>query len=321
MGDLRAGTGGSDVAQPTGKRVARHAAEQVADQPYVGRRVARARPGPARRRSHRSGRRRADPPRARRRPPPRRRGRRPRPVADARRSSAVGRAVPVRDRAPSFVAPPEPPFPVVPDVEIAGRRAPVAGAVAREHRARPRVADAPTFEPARPFALHHPRGAPGRDRAGRATSRLPPPIPTSPARRAPRRRPATRRPAAAVARRRVPDPAAERAPADGRRDPRPLGRRRPPGDAPRPRRAAAAHHLAPASALSGSSAVASANLLGGRGTVVSRELRPAPGRRRRAGQAARPRPSRRSPPRRRSRPPKIKLHQWVLPGRAPASTT
>ena len=46
MGDLRAGTGGSDAAQPTGKRIARHSAEQVADQPYVGRRVA-ARPVPA----------------------------------------------------------------------------------------------------------------------------------------------------------------------------------------------------------------------------------------------------------------------------------
>ena len=42
MGDLRAGTGGSTVAQPTGKRVARHSAEQVTDQPYVGRRVAAA---------------------------------------------------------------------------------------------------------------------------------------------------------------------------------------------------------------------------------------------------------------------------------------
>ena len=40
MGDLRAGTGGSTVAQPTGKRVARHSAEQVTAQPYVGRRVA-----------------------------------------------------------------------------------------------------------------------------------------------------------------------------------------------------------------------------------------------------------------------------------------
>ena len=40
MGDLRAGTGGSRVAQPTGKRVARHSAEQVSEQPYVGRRVA-----------------------------------------------------------------------------------------------------------------------------------------------------------------------------------------------------------------------------------------------------------------------------------------
>src|SRR5215218_6789214 len=48
MGDLRAGTGGSDVAQPTGKRIARHSAEQVTDQPYVGRRVAAA---PGRRRA------------------------------------------------------------------------------------------------------------------------------------------------------------------------------------------------------------------------------------------------------------------------------
>src|SRR4249919_2267156 len=48
MGDLRAGTGGSTAAQPTGKRVARHSAEQVTDQPYVGRRVA---PQPGRRRA------------------------------------------------------------------------------------------------------------------------------------------------------------------------------------------------------------------------------------------------------------------------------
>ncbi len=48
MGDLRAGTGGSTVSQPTGKRVARHSAEQVTDQPYVGRRVA---PQPGRRRA------------------------------------------------------------------------------------------------------------------------------------------------------------------------------------------------------------------------------------------------------------------------------
>jgi murein DD-endopeptidase MepM/ murein hydrolase activator NlpD len=40
MGDLRAGTGGTDATQPTGRRVARHSAEQVSDQPYVGRRVA-----------------------------------------------------------------------------------------------------------------------------------------------------------------------------------------------------------------------------------------------------------------------------------------
>ncbi len=40
MGDLRAGTDGSTVSHPTGKRIARHAAEQVTDQPYVGRRVA-----------------------------------------------------------------------------------------------------------------------------------------------------------------------------------------------------------------------------------------------------------------------------------------
>ena len=56
MGDLRAGTGGSTVAQPTGKRVARHSAEQVTDQPYVGRRVA---PQPGRRRAE-PGRRAAD---------------------------------------------------------------------------------------------------------------------------------------------------------------------------------------------------------------------------------------------------------------------
>jgi murein DD-endopeptidase MepM/ murein hydrolase activator NlpD len=47
MGDLRAGTDGTIAAQPTGKRAARHRAEQVSDTPYVGRRIAAA---PGRRR-------------------------------------------------------------------------------------------------------------------------------------------------------------------------------------------------------------------------------------------------------------------------------
>jgi murein DD-endopeptidase MepM/ murein hydrolase activator NlpD len=40
MGDHRAGAGGKRVAAPTGKRVARHSAEQVRSEPYVGRRIA-----------------------------------------------------------------------------------------------------------------------------------------------------------------------------------------------------------------------------------------------------------------------------------------
>jgi murein DD-endopeptidase MepM/ murein hydrolase activator NlpD len=42
MGDHRAGTGGTRVAPPTGKRVARHASEKVTAEPYVGRRIAQA---------------------------------------------------------------------------------------------------------------------------------------------------------------------------------------------------------------------------------------------------------------------------------------
>jgi hypothetical protein len=45
MGDHRAGNG-TRVAPPTGKRVARHAAEQTQPEPYVGRRIARAQPTP-----------------------------------------------------------------------------------------------------------------------------------------------------------------------------------------------------------------------------------------------------------------------------------
>jgi murein DD-endopeptidase MepM/ murein hydrolase activator NlpD len=40
MGDNRAGTGGTRVASPHGKRVARHASEKVPTEPYVGRRIA-----------------------------------------------------------------------------------------------------------------------------------------------------------------------------------------------------------------------------------------------------------------------------------------
>src|SRR5690242_4386502 len=43
MGDHPAGTGGH-ATPPTGKRVARHAAEQSLGQPYAGRRVARPAP-------------------------------------------------------------------------------------------------------------------------------------------------------------------------------------------------------------------------------------------------------------------------------------
>ena len=70
MGDLRAGMGGSDVAQPTGKRIARHSSEQATGQPYVGRRVA-ARPVPAAPTEVApvSGRRRAEPPRQPTAPP------------------------------------------------------------------------------------------------------------------------------------------------------------------------------------------------------------------------------------------------------------
>ena len=82
--------------------------------------------------------------------------------------------------------------------------------------------------------------------------------------------------------------------------------------------AANPHRLVAANALSGSSGVASASLIGGRSTRREPQRRP-----HRRPTASRPRPtrrpssatrrSRRSPPRPRSRPPRSSVHQWVLP--------
>ena len=76
--------------------------------------------------------------------------------------------------------------------------------------------------------------------------------------------------------------------------------------------AADAHHLAPASALSGSSAVGTASLLGDRAPSVSRRsdrlqaAADAQAKQRAAALSG-------SPRRRRSRRPRSQLHAWVLP--------
>jgi murein DD-endopeptidase MepM/ murein hydrolase activator NlpD len=294
MGDLRAGTGGSDVAQPTGKRVARHSAEQVAAQPYVGRRVA-ARPVPVTpvQVAPVSGRRRAEPsalPTA----PPSPFSEAPAPGRRALRVDVVPFAM-----TPAFVAPPEPPVVVVAPCESPIAETPVvdppvvldtvvieAPVVTTPVVFETVVIDAPVIETpvvveaaVAPIAVPPaPRPATGRRAARR---RSPIPLPSAPL-------------LMGVAILAVSAGGALQAMHSSAAD------------------AAATHHLAPASALSGSSAVGTASLLGGRPASVSRSsdrLQAAADAQ--AKQRAEALSGFASQAQKQSQ--KIKLHSWVLP--------
>ena len=210
MGDHRAGTGGS-TAQPTGNRVARHSAEQVADQPYVGRRVA-AKPVQA---APRAGSRRWSHPCRRRRPrPPAEVARRApavvaRPAVVRPASFAAGHGTPAGSSRPSVDAVPFAPSrtPVVP---IAERRSP-CGPRWSWHRRRAPVVETPVVE-SRVASTARRSRPPSSRLAGRSSS--------SPSSRSPwsrRRRHHARRPSRlARAGRRAPRPA----PSPGDRSPR-----------------------------------------------------------------------------------------------------
>ena len=331
MGDLRAGTGGPDAAQPTGKRIARHSAEQVADQSYVGRRVA-ARPVPAAPAPVAPpvpGRRRSVPSALPTAPPS--------PFSEA---PALGRralrvdVVPFA-MSPAFVAPPEPPVLVVPTeipvvepvfveapaveapvvfetalVEAPVVEAPVVEASALVEAPAASIAVPPGFslepialttlaaspvgtEPLedKPVSLQPITHEPGTHHRVGAPS-------TATGRRVARRRPPLRLPSApllmGVAILAVSAGGALQAMHSGAAD------------------AAAAHHLAPASALSGSSAVGTASLLGGRPASVSRSsdrLQAAADAQ--AKQRAEALSGFASQAQKQAQ--KIKLHSWVLP--------
>ena len=333
MGDLRAGTGGSDVAQPTGKRIARHAAERVSDQPYAGRRVAaRAVPAtvpapvpavvaPAAATAHevdlpRPGRRRAAPSTP------------PSPFSEApslgRRAARVD-VVPFA-LGPSCVAPPEPPVACASPVLTFPARleAPVVEAplldldepvVPETPVPAAPIAVPPTFSLA-PIALTALAEVPAVAEPVSPAPVAPEPIAPEPVAHEPRteHRVAARRPSTGrrVARRRssIPLPGAPllmgvailavsaggalQAVHSSAAD------------------AAATHHLAPASALSGSGGVGTASLLGGRPATVSRSsdrLQAA------ADAQAQQRAAALSgfASQAQKQAQKIKLHSWVLP--------
>ena len=314
MGDLRAGTGGSDAAQPTGRRIARHSAEQVAEQPYVGRRVA-ARPvaaAPAEV-APVSGRRRAQPPVL---PPvpPSPFSEAPAPGRRALRVDVVPFAM-----SPAMVAPPEPPVLAVP-TEI-----PVFETAVLEVP----VVEPPVVEPPVVF------GAPAVPISVPPTFSLEPIALTTLAESPVGTEPLEDKPVSLQPFTHEPRPeqrvVAQRA-ATGRR----VARRRPPIRLPSApllmglailavsaggalqamhsdaADAAAAHHLAPASALSGSSAVGTASLLGGRPASVSRSsdrLQAAADAQ--AKQRAEALSGFASQAQKQAQ--KIKLHSWVLP--------
>ncbi len=296
MGDLRAGTGGSDVAQPTGKRVARHSAERVSDQPYVGRRVA-ARPtatapiaapvvAPPREVSPpQPGLRRAEPSVWPTAPPspfseaaaPGRRALRADVVPLAMNPAVVAPAV----VAPVEVAPVEAPVVETPVVETPVVVAPVAATP---------IAVPPDFA-LEPIALTTLAESP-------MAAEPPAPRPSSAGRRAARRRSPIPLPSApllmGVAILAVSAGGALQAVHSSAAD------------------AAAAHHLAPASALSGSSAVGTASLLGGRPAIVSRSSDRLQAR---ADAQAKVRAETLSgfASQAQKQAHKIKLHSWVLP--------
>ena len=333
MGDLRAGTG--DLAQPTGKRVARHRVEQVSTQPYAGRRVA-ARPTPA-----------APPvtaPAATARPPPpavpppgRRRAEPsvwptapPSPFSEApvpgRRALradvvpfALNPAVVAPVQAPVVVAPIEVPVLEAPVLEAPVLEAPVLEAPVAE----PAVVRAPVV--AAPVVVEGPLVvAPVAETPiAVPTDFSLEPIPLATLAAAPVDLDVDLEPVT---------PAAPRRTTTGRR----AARRRSPIPLPSApllmgvailavsaggalqavhssaADAAGVHHLAPASALSGSSAVGTASLLGGRPASVSRSsdrLRAAADAQ--AKQRAEALSGFASQAQKQAH--KIKLHSWVLP--------
>ena len=232
MGDLRAGTGGSTAAQPTGKRVARHSAEQVTDQPYVGRRVAAkpaqsaavvvAEPRPDVPSLPSPGRRRAEPPSVP-----------PLPPSFFAEAPVVGRRALRADVVPFALTPaavvqPEPPVQVEPVAIEPLVTEPVA--------VQPLVIEPVVIEAPVPARVAATRTSPGRRVARR---RSPIPLPGAPL-------------LMGVAILAVSAGGALQAMHSDTAA------------------AADAHHLAPASALSGSSAVGTASLLGDRAPSVSR---------------------------------------------------
>jgi murein DD-endopeptidase MepM/ murein hydrolase activator NlpD len=259
MGDHRAGSGGTCVASPTGKRVARHASEKVTAEPYVGRRIA----------------------------------------------------------SPSLAVVPEP-LPVTAPLPV---RVPAAAPIDFQVTASAPATAARPIEAPVPAALRVPTVL----RAPAALSHDVPvetaiPAPLRPARVAPRaagRRAATRRSPfpgllsapvlMGVAVLGVSVAGALQAVHPGLAD------------------SAAPHHLAPASALSGSSAVGSASLLGGRTAVISRDsnrqtLSQANGASLQAAADAQAKQRDAAlsafAAKAEQQAAKIKLHQWVLPVQA-----
>ena len=252
MGDLLAGNGDSKVPAPSGKRVARHAAEQALPTPYTGRRVAAPAPEPT--------------------PEPA-----PPVVAAEPAAPYVGRRI-----APAPVLPlveataPEPPIPVAAPIPV---EAPIPLPVPTVTEA---AAPTPTLvvEP----ALPSPERAPGK-------------------RVAPRRNLVSRLPSAPL----VAGLAILAVSAGGAlqaMNPASAG-------------AAGAHRLVAANALSGSSGIASASLLAGRGSVVSRsgDRTSSDSRQAEADAQAKQRDEALSAfaAQAEKQAAKIKLHQWVLP--------
>jgi murein DD-endopeptidase MepM/ murein hydrolase activator NlpD len=282
MGDLRAGTGGSDVAQPTGKRIARHSAEQVTDQPYVGRRVAAA-----------PGRRRAEPV-SEQAPPtfvpgvpaPGRRALRtveelPVAVNAALLEAPVEVATkviapvvePVAEQTPALAAPPELSLEPIALTTLA------ASPVGTEPLSEKPVALQPLTHQPQPQVLVTPRRATTGRRAARRRS--PVPLPGAPL---------------------LMGVAVLAISAGGA-----LQAMHTDADA-----VAKAHHLAPASALSGSSGVGTASLMGDRAPVLSRSSdRLQASADEQAKQRAEALSGLASQAEKQAQ--KIKLHAWVLP--------
>jgi murein DD-endopeptidase MepM/ murein hydrolase activator NlpD len=248
MGDLLAGNGDSKVPAPSGKRVARHAAEQALATPYSGRRVARPAPEPVPE---------------------------PQPPAVAEPAPYVGRRIaptPVLQLVEATT--PEPPMPIQEPVAVP---VPVPALVVE-----------PTL------------AVPSRTAGKRVAPKTPSPVGR---RVAPRRTLVTRLPGVPL----IAGLAILAVSAGGALQ------------AMNPATAGAAdsHRLVAASALSGSSGIASASLLGGRGAVVSRsgDRASSDSLQAEADAQAKQRDEALSAfaAQAEKQAAKIKLHQWVLP--------